>query len=119
VLDIDVFTDEGPGTARVRVAGELDIATGPALETLLRDCQQRAELVVLDLRELSFMDLAGTRLIVDASRRARMAMRRLVLVRPPPQVDRIFTLTGSHDTLEFVDAAEFEVAGAIEYDRVG
>ncbi len=69
--------------AWVHVTGALDIATTPRLERTLRESQSNAQLVVLDLRELVFMDCAGVHAIVDASSRARQAGRRLLLVRGP------------------------------------
>ena len=49
-------TDGGLDAAWVHMAGELDIATVPQLEQTLRETQLQARLVVLDLRELAFMD---------------------------------------------------------------
>jgi hypothetical protein len=57
-------------------------------------------LVVLDLRELAFIDAAGVRTIVNAGIRARQAGRRLVLLRGLPNVDRVFTLAGSSGDIE-------------------
>ena len=82
----------GLDAARVHVAGELDVATAPQLEGTLRDAEQQARLVVLDLRELTFMDCAGVHLLVDASTRARTRGDRLVVLRGPT-IDRLFTLT--------------------------
>ena len=58
---------------------------------------------MLDLRELEFVDSSGVHAIVNASSRARQAGRRLVLLRGPSNVDRMFTLTGSSDQLEIGD----------------
>jgi anti-anti-sigma regulatory factor len=41
--------------------------------------------------------------IVDASRRARQVGCRLVLLRGPPNVDRVFALTGHTDAVEIAD----------------
>jgi anti-anti-sigma factor len=81
--------------AWVRLAGELDIATTPRLKRVLRAL--RARLVVLDLRELEFMDSSGVHAIVEASIRARRLGDRLLLLSGPPGVDRVFTLTASTD----------------------
>ena len=91
--------------AWVHVTGALDIATTPWLERTLRESQSHAQLVVLDLRELVFMDCAGVHAIVDASKRARQAGRRLVLLRGPANVDRLFALTGHADEVEVGDLA--------------
>jgi anti-anti-sigma factor len=88
--------------AWVQVAGELDIATAPALEQTLRDGELQTRLVVLDLRELTFTDSCGARVISEAGKRAERDGRRLVLVRGPTQADRMFTLMKS-DVLEIVD----------------
>jgi anti-anti-sigma factor len=85
--------------ARVHVVGELDIATTPRLERTLRESECR-RLVVLDLRELAFIDSCGVRAIVNASVRAREVGRRLVALRGPPNVDRMFALTGTADDVE-------------------
>jgi len=92
----------------VHVAGELDLATAGLLEQTLRRAEGRALLVVLDLRELTFMDSAGLHVIVNASVRARQAGCRLVLVRGPSQVDRLFGLVGAADVLEISDLGPVE-----------
>ena len=86
----------------MHVAGALDIAATPQLEQTLRE--SHARLVVLDLRDLAFMDCAGVHTIVDASARARRDGRRLVLVRGIPDVDRVFELTGNADEVEIGEA---------------
>ena len=91
----------------VHVGGALDIATTQAARTL-RESQADAQLVVLDLRELAFMDSAGVHTIVDASSRARRAGRRLLVLRGPANVDRLFALTGSVDQVEVSDLAPVE-----------
>jgi anti-anti-sigma factor len=96
-------TDGALDTAWVRVAGALDVATAPQLERTLRESQLQAQLVVLDLRELTFIDRAGAHAIVNASVRARQLARRLVLLRGSPNVDRMFTLTASSDPVEIGD----------------
>jgi anti-sigma B factor antagonist len=93
-------TQGGLDAGWVHVAGELDIATAPQLARMLRESLSRAQLVVLDLRELSFMDCSGVHAIVDASSWARRAGRQLVVLRGPAHVDRLFALTGNADTVE-------------------
>ena len=51
--------------------GELDLTTASVAEDELVAAQRSHELVVLDLRELSFMDSTGLGLIVFGQRRAR------------------------------------------------
>jgi anti-sigma B factor antagonist len=94
------WTDGGLNAAWVHLEGELDIDTTPQLEQTLRDPDSQARLVVLDMRELEFMDSSGVHAIVNASARARQLGRRLVLLRGPPGVDRVFRLTGNSADVE-------------------
>jgi anti-sigma B factor antagonist len=85
------------------VSGELDIATAPQLDHALGCAQADAALVILDLRELEFMHSSGAHLTVAANGSARQAGDRLVVVRGPVQVERIFALVGLDRQLELVD----------------
>jgi anti-sigma B factor antagonist len=96
-------SDSGVGAAWVHVAGELDLATSPQLAAALREAQFGASTVVLDLRALSFIDSAGARVIAAAAARARPDGRRLMVVRGPPEVERLLTLTGTAGELETFD----------------
>jgi anti-anti-sigma factor len=91
------------------VAGELDLAAAPRLMEALRDLEQEARLIVLDLRELSFLDAAGVHAIVDASIGARRDGRRLLLVGAPAGVQRVFALTGTSHKVEIGEWAPGEL----------
>ena len=93
----------GFGAAVVHLAGELDIANAPRLEQALNEAQVDARLVVLDLRELEFIDCAGMHVIVDADEHARRDGNRLIVMRGPAQVDKLFTLTGMSEVIEISD----------------
>lgn len=98
----------GAGTAWIRVSGELDIATTPQLETALREARAQARLLVLDLRELSFIDSYAAHAIVTASLAARQVGSRLVLLRGRPSVDRVFSVTGLCDEVDIGDVRPAE-----------
>ena len=97
------FTGDGDATGWVHLAGELDIATTPRLVLTLGRPQLQTRLLVLDLRALDFIDTCGVHAIVLASRRAREAGRRLIVLRGPPRVARMFVLTGYADAVEIAD----------------
>lgn len=97
------FSRQGVGTAWVQASGELDLAGAPQLESALRDAQSRARLVVLDLRELAFIDIAGVHVIVDASLRALLAGRRLMIAFAAENISAVFDLTGTSDAVEMLD----------------
>ncbi len=93
--------------AVIVVGGELDLASGPALEDeLARVRTSDVELVVLDLRELEFMDSTGLSILVKANQQAVDEGRRFGLVKGSPQVQRLLDLTGVAEHLTLVDAPE-------------
>jgi anti-sigma B factor antagonist len=56
---------------RVRLRGELDIATVDAVAKCLAAVRERHESVLLDLDELTFMDASGVRLVLEAAEDSR------------------------------------------------
>jgi anti-anti-sigma factor len=96
----------------VAARGELDLRTSPELEArLTRAFDAGAELVILDLRQIEFMDSTGLRAVLGAHQRAHDTGRRFALVRGADQVERVLTLTGVRDLLTVVDAPEELLAG--------
>jgi anti-anti-sigma factor len=85
----------GKDAVWVLAAGEVDLWTSPQLETALRAAQIHTLLVVLDTRDVFFMDSSGIDAILDASAREERGGPRLVLV-PGPIVDRVIRLAGVH-----------------------
>jgi anti-sigma B factor antagonist len=91
----------------ISVSGELDLASSPVLEEELdRVAQSDAELLIVDLRELEFMDSTGLSVLVRAHQRAEEQGRRLGLVNGSQQVQRLLTLTGVADRLTLADSPE-------------
>jgi anti-anti-sigma factor len=86
------------------VGGELDLASAEELEAGLKQLEAgEPDVLVLDLRELEFMDSTGLRTVIAADSRARERGARLVVVRAPEEVDRVFRLTRMDQHLELVD----------------
>lgn len=101
---LEVDTHEENGTIRVALVGELDISSAPRVEEEIERLEAaKPAVLVLDLRGLAFMDSTGLRLIVGADARAREQGRRLVIVRGPDVVQRIFNVTRLDERLEMVD----------------
>lgn len=92
-------------TAVIALTGELDVAGADVLEHELRRVadEHGAKTLVLDLRELEFMDSTGLRLMVLADERARADGRDFALVRGRQDVHRVFEITRMVDRLRFVD----------------
>jgi len=101
---LELKTENDHGAPRLVVSGELDLSSAEELEAQLRQLESsEPELLVLDLRELEFMDSTGLRVVIAADARARDRGARLVVVRAPEEVDRVFRLTRMDQHLELVD----------------
>jgi len=93
--------------ALVAVSGELDLASSPVLEAELeRVGGADPTLVVVDLRELEFIDSTGLSVLVRAHQRAQEAGSRFGLVNGPSQVQRLLSLTGIRERMTVVDTPE-------------
>jgi anti-anti-sigma factor len=77
------------------VHGDLDLATAPLLGERLRAAVADGHDVVLDLRDVRFIDSSGVAVLLNALRRQTRARRRLVLVtsRESP-VRHVLQITG-------------------------
>ena len=89
-------------TAIVTPCGELDLATVGTLRAALDDAG-RCEVLVLDLREVTFMDSSGIGVLVDERRRAGREGFCLRVVSGPPVVQRLLEVTGLARRLEFTE----------------
>lgn len=86
--------------------GELDLATAPALEEqVLSAVREGGRAIVLDLRELTFMDSTGVRTIVAAHQVSEETGHALTVVRPPREsaVSRVIEISGIDEALGLVD----------------
>jgi anti-sigma B factor antagonist len=104
---LDLQTETQGDAVRIVLSGELDISTAPRVEEELQRVEaDQPAVIVLDLRELEFMDSTGLRVIVSADGRARDDGRSLRLVRGPEAVQRIFRVTRLDERLEIGDDPE-------------
>jgi len=96
------------GDALIALTGELDLSGAPALveeiDRLAGEVGVRR--VVLDLRELAFMDSSGLRTVALAERRLAAGKRPLALIKGPDAVQRVFAITRMEDHLTFLDDPE-------------
>ena len=96
--------DQLDGNAvRLAMRGELDLEHAYTFDEELRRVEAlQPACICLDLRELRFLDSCGLGRLIAARRRARKAGRRLVLVRGPAAVQRVFALTAVDEAFEMV-----------------
>jgi anti-anti-sigma factor len=97
------------------VIGDLDLASSPRLVSCSADVLRRgARTLVLDLREVGFMDSAGLAALFNVLRRATAADAELILADLQPQVrrlladtrmDRQFTVVASVEQVPAPDPA--------------
>ena len=104
----DLQTSDEPFGCRAALSGEIDLSTVEDVESKLRTTiDEGTGAVALDLREVSFLDSSGLRLLLRLHKEFVDAGRRLVLVQGPRRVARVFELTGAEDQFEIVnDPAE-------------
>lgn len=101
---LEVETEERESGACIALRGELDLFSAKALEAELERLEAGGpDVLVLDLRELSFIDSSGLRVLLAADGRAREQARRFVVVRAPEGVQRIFHIAGLDSRLAMVD----------------
>jgi anti-sigma B factor antagonist len=109
---LELTVERAGDVVRLVLDGELDISSAARVEreiALIED--QAPSVLVLDLRGLAFMDSTGLRIVVSANARAEQAGRRLVIVRGPEAVHRVFRITRLEERLEMVaDPAQLETA---------
>jgi anti-anti-sigma factor len=86
------------------VSGELDLAVVDELRATLARPEAQAETVILDLRDVTFIDSSGLSVIVASHQQMRAAEGRLaVVVTRPSPVLRLFELCGLTETLTITD----------------
>jgi anti-sigma B factor antagonist len=100
-----ISTSDLDGRAVVVVRGELDLATAPDLEEVVSERLDAGQEVVVDLRELEFMDSSGLRVLVVAHSRVMDTGGRFAIVRPPVggEVAKIMSIAGIDLELELID----------------
>ena len=97
-----------PGGLALAVAGELDIATAPVLrERLGAAVDSGTARIVVDLREVTFMDSIGLAAIVHARSRLRRAGRLALVVAPDSYAELLLEMAGMPRALAiFADRGE-------------
>lgn len=91
------------GVPHLELIGELDLSTIDPLKLRLELVEREGpEMIVVDLRRVSFMDSMGLGILVSHRIRAKQAGRRLALVEGPKHIQDLFELTGMLGQFEWV-----------------
>ena len=103
---LDVKSEDRDGLVHIALRGELDLSSASKLQEELGGWRRDApQMIVLDLSKLVFLDSTGLRCLVTADERAQGDGRRVVIVRGPDPVQRVFSITRLEERLEMVDDA--------------
>jgi anti-sigma B factor antagonist len=99
-----VCTEHAGEFTSVTLQGKLDIASERCFEQALRRAwDMGCERMVIDLSELEFIDAVGVKALLRARQYALELGHQLCLMRGPPNVHRMFELTGTLDLFTFRD----------------
>jgi anti-anti-sigma factor len=102
-LHIEVV--ERDGSLILRVEGEIDIASAPSLDAELERAQgSGAEMIVVDLDQVEFIDSTGLHVLIRHSSLSSQNGGRLRFTEGSEQVQRLFRLTGTMGHLPFLKA---------------
>lgn len=95
------------GVTSIALRGELDMATAPILDDqLLVSHRDGARAILLDLRDVTFIDSSGLHALVRAFRRSEQDGHRLLLVGASPNTRRLCEMTGTQFLLDGEGTAE-------------
>jgi anti-sigma B factor antagonist len=96
---------------RVCPSGEVDLATVDAIERRIDELRSVGfARVALDLREVTFLDSTGIRLVLELSAGARADGWEFAVIEGPDDVRRVFELTGVKPLVPFIGATELRHA---------
>jgi anti-anti-sigma factor len=97
--------DAGPGAVVLELAGELDLAVGPRLRSLVDEAAaERPQLMVIDVTEVAFMDSSVLREFLRAHREVVAGGGRLVVAGAQPTVRRLLELTGTSELFSLAES---------------
>jgi anti-sigma B factor antagonist len=109
--ELNVTVDLGSESAHswpvVKVAGEVDIETSPALDERLRSVlDQGYSSVMVDLAGVTFLDSTGLSVLIGGLRRCQDGGGELRLLSPRPNVRKVLEVTGLLGTFRLEEDLE-------------
>jgi len=96
------------GDARIcEAGGELDAYTAPDLRDALDgELEEGNAVLVVDLKDLTYLDSTGLGILVGTAKRCRQAGGDLAVACTRPNLLKIFQISGTHEILNVVPSVE-------------
>lgn len=93
-----------PKAQTIILAGEADLLGAPKIEAALKDaCAEEPGLVVIDLRDLTFIDSSGLHVLMTGHEQCIAQGHEFRVIPGPANVQRLFEITGMDEILPFTD----------------
>lgn len=113
-LLIDAESPLGASDVLLRLSGEIDLATTPALERRLGEFVRRgARTVVIDLRDVAFCDVTTVNALLRVEAELRAADGRLTLLGPCPPMSRMVCVLRLQNRLHLEQAVDAGGSGRL------
>jgi anti-anti-sigma factor len=96
--------------AIVTIAGRVDSATAPTMDTELEKIVSENKKIVLDLKDVVYMSSAGVRAVVKALRQAHKRRGGLKLARPSDPIKEILHTIGMMEVVQSYPSIDEAVA---------
>lgn len=99
-------TRDAPETTIVDVTGDIDMGTSPGLRKTLLDSLRRTHRLVINLREVHYVDSSGIASLVEVLKEARNTQKRLILYGLNKAVREVLQLTRLSKIFEIRETEE-------------
>jgi anti-anti-sigma factor len=101
---LQITVQEAGSAHVVKLRGDLDLGSADGLRERLNGValDGKPEIVV-DLRDLAFLDSSGLRELIVASRSAATIGRRFALIAGRDEIQRVFKISGTAERFEWVN----------------
>lgn len=101
--NFEVRSQRADSSVIIAPRGEIDLATVDLVRAAIARDHEPGDTLVIDLRDVGFMDTSGLRLVLEMNERATAEEFSFRVVRGPTAVQRVFEVSGVARRLPFVD----------------
>lgn len=118
-LTVKTITSGPRVVVTVAIAGEIDLATAPALQAqLIEACRAPARALVVDLENVSFCGSLGLAVFLTVAKQLRATGCDFTLAKPTPSVRRLLEITKLTAHFGLSDASSDAGGGSTQLDEV-